>query len=427
MMPQPKVTTLPGGVVAITEELPYVQSASIGVWVDRGSRDETPENNGISHFFEHMVFKGTQKRSAFEIVHSLESIGGQINAFTSKEQTCFYARVVDTQVKLAIDVLLDMVLCPSFDAKELEKERDVVVEEIKGSNDNPDERVYDLYNQSIYGNQSSGFPIAGTVESVKGLTRKQLLEHLDAVHDSAPLFIVAVGNINHDEVCDSILNVLDATGKSSFSNGLVRMARAEEDIQYQRQHLIENMDVQQATVSLGGPSYTFLHSQAYPLALANAVLGEGMSSILFQDLREKFGYVYQISTFSESMVDSGIFGINFNTEPKYLTPVFEEINNILSRVKKEGFTKEQLEFAKAYVIGNFALEQESTQSRMAYLARMYLQDEPLDRDLYIEKFQNATLEDIHECFNYILNSNNWSSAAVLPEKLKLNAGQLLSF
>lgn len=224
-MPKIRKTTLPSGIVVATEELVESDSACLGVWLDAGSRDESKETNGLSHLFEHMVFKGTPSRTGLEIVKSLETSGGQINAFTTKERTCFYARVVRSEVELALDVLLDMVFNPLMDSSELKKEKEIVIEELKGYNDNPEEYVYDLFGKDLFTDQSLGFPIVGTVGSVRSFRAAHLQEYLKDVKERLPFYITAVGKVKHSEVVNIVRKMIKGSGISGVQDKSVWKVR----------------------------------------------------------------------------------------------------------------------------------------------------------------------------------------------------------
>jgi predicted Zn-dependent peptidase len=280
-----RTTRLENGVVVATESLPIIRSASLGVYLDIGSRDEVAATNGLAHLFEHMVFKGTSRHDSLQIVKCFEATGGQINAYTSKEQTCFYAKVVDTDVSSGLSMLLEMVLDSTFDPAELEKEKDVVIEEIKGGNDNPEDYVNDLFSEAMFGKHSLGFPIAGTERTVKGLTRDDLVAHQKKAAGSLPIYVTAVGNVSHEAVVAVVRKAFRLRGKSApsaRSAAAPRRAPLRPGAPTHPRHLIDKRPVQQVTAILGGPSYAWDHPNRYALLLLNCIVGDGMSSKLFQ-------------------------------------------------------------------------------------------------------------------------------------------------
>ncbi|MDB5102670.1 MAG: peptidase domain protein [Fibrobacteres bacterium] len=442
-----RTTRLENGVVVATESLPNIRSASLGVYLDIGSRDEVPKTNGLAHLFEHMVFKGTHKHGALEIVKCFEATGGQINAYTSKEQTCFYAKVVDTEVNAGLSMLLEMVLESTFDKVELEKEKDVIIEEIKGGNDNPEDYIYDLFSQAIFDKHSLGFPIAGDEKTVKGLTREHLLDHQRKAAESLPLFVTAVGRVSHEEVV-AIARKAFKLGKApagtrsgtpsrarnakaaalAVSGSLVRKTLARPGGKLTTRHLLEKRPVQQVTALLGGPGYAWEHPNRYALLLLNTVLGDGMSSKLFQSVREALGLVYTIYSSPEFLINAGVYAIGFATEPKDIGKAIKEINKQMTALKKDGLKKDEMEFAKANLRGSILLGLESTNTRMANLSRqlMYGKDGETIESI-LKKLDEVRPADVRLAIKDIFRSERWGSAAILPKKATLSMGRLLDF
>jgi predicted Zn-dependent peptidase len=427
-----KKTILKNGIVVATEEMPDVYSASIGVWVDTGSRDEHSENNGLAHLFEHMAFKGTPSRSGLEIVKSLEETGGQINAFTTKEHTCFYARVAESEVRLALEILLDMIFNPVLDPGDLKKEREIIIEELKGYRDNPEEWVYDLFASALFGDQSMGFPVAGSPKSVRSLQRPQLLNHLKKIRSRVPIYVIAAGGISHRQVV-SITRSITGDRSSSRINGRIATGRpraftGRRPVTYGNRHLIRNKQVQQANIVMGRGAFPINDRRNFALLILNSILGDGMSSRLFQKLREEYGYVYHISTYIESMINAGLQGIAFNTEPKYLRPTLEALNRELRLLREKGITEEELSFSKRNQKGTFLLEMESTQTRMAFLAKIIMRGGIINsQEKYIQTLESVTLDQVNSVIARLIDSADWALAAVLPTGVKVNTRSLLSF
>ncbi len=441
----PRYESLENGVWVATESLSHVRSASIGIYLDTGSRDEVPETNGLSHFFEHMVFKGTKGMNPLEIVQRFEATGGQVNAYTSKEQTCFYGKVVDTEIKSALEVLLDMVLDSRLDPVDVKKEKEVIIEEIRSVDDSADELVYELFSQATFGSHALGKPIAGTAKSVRALTRKMLVDHRDRARKSVPLVIVAVGRVDHDAIVKQVrkrfnirCGAVGANGPSTDSTssprarsgtGLSRsrMAIARTPATFRAKHITKNKDVQQASVILGGSSYPSTSPQRFPLMLLHCALGDGMSSKLFQNLRETYGLVYSIFSNPEFLAKEGVFNIGFATEPKNLEKAVREIGKELAALRKNGLTAKELASAKKNIIGGILLGLESTSNRMSALARRVLGQNP-DETLeeIIAKIEAVTRADILKCANEVLQPNRWGSAAVLPKGVKADLGAMLA-
>jgi predicted Zn-dependent peptidase len=429
-----RTTRLENGVVVATETLPNIRSASLGVYLDIGSRDEVAKTNGLAHLFEHMVFKGTPKHGALEIVKCFEATGGQINAFTSKEQTCFYAKVVDTEVNSGLSMLLEMVLKSTFDPAELEKEKDVIIEEIKGGNDNPEDYIYDLFSEAIFDTHSLGFPIAGDEKTVKGLTRAHLLEHQKKAATSLPLFVCAVGRVNHAEVVAiarkafGLGKTAPARGRSAGTAPVMRRAFPRPGADLKPRHLVEKKTVTQVTALLGGPGYAWEHSNRYALLLLNTILGDGMSSKLFQSVRESLGLVYTIYSSPEFLINAGIYAIGFATEPKDINKAVREISRQLTLLKKHGLKKDEMDFAKANLRGSILLGLESTNTRMANISRQLMYGHKGETiETILNKLDNVSSADVKLAIKDVFRSKLWGSAAIVPKKVNLNMGKLLDF
>jgi predicted Zn-dependent peptidase len=426
-----KTTFLENGVVVATESLPMVRSASLGVYLDIGSRDEVPTTNGLAHLFEHMVFKGTPKHDALQIVKVFEATGGQINAYTSKEQTCFYAKVVDTEVHASLSMLLEMVLDSRFDAGELEKEKDVIIEEIKGGNDNPEDYVYDLFSQAFFDKNSLGYPIAGTDKTVKGLSRDLLLEHQRKAEGGIPLYITAVGNVDHGEVVAIVRKAFKLAkakrgaraGVPAARSKLMRPAHV-----HKPRHLIEKRPVHQVTALLGGPGYAWDHPNRYALLLLNTVLGDGMSSKLFQSVREALGLVYTIYSSPEFLINAGVYAIGFATEPKDMGKAVREINKQVKLLKNNGLTKGEMDFAKANLRGSILLGLESTNTRMANLSRQLMYGNAGETiESILKKLDAVKSQDVKKCIADVFQSKRWASAVIVPKAAKVDMKKLLAF
>ncbi|MBF0429783.1 MAG: insulinase family protein [Fibrobacteria bacterium] len=415
-----KSTCLSNGVVVATEEIPGVYSGSIGVWLDIGSRDETVATNGVSHLFEHMAFKGTVTRSGLEIVKTLEAAGGQINAFTTKEHTCFYAKVMGPKTPLALEILTEMVFQPALKKQELSKEKEVIIEELRGCDDNPDERVYDLFGEALFSNQKLGFPIAGTVKSVSALSQETLLAHAKKIRERVPVYIVAVGNVSHSEVISIVkrmtrhikVGVSNRTKTKTIPQRIIKRSK----VLYSHSSILEKKDIHQANLMLGGPSFAVDNKKCFPLIILNNILGDGMSSRLFQKLREDYGCVYHINTYSEALMHAGLFGISFSTEPKHLVETLKLISGELKALKQEGISEDELEFAIENLSGSFLLDMESTQSRMTFLARLKMRSGIINSpQRYLKALKNVTRTEVQDVIHEVLDSRKWAIAAVLPK------------
>ncbi len=432
----PKRTLLENGLWVATETLPHVRSASLGVYLDTGSRDEQPGANGLAHFFEHMVFKGTPRRGPLDIVRRFEATGGQVNAWTSKEQTCFYGKVVDSESDGALDVLLDMVFNGKFDAEDIRKEKDVVIEEIRSVNDSPDDLVHELFSRASFGTHALGRPIAGTEKSVRTLNADLLRGHRDAARGATPAAVIAVGRVDHDEVVARVRrhfrlgSMRPQHGETPPSAARGRAGRAPLSrlpATFSAKHVMQARDVQQATVLIGGEGCAARAADRYPLLLLHCVLGDGMSSRLFQNIRETHGLVYSIYTMPEFMSREGVFGIGFATDPAQVAKAIREAGRELARVREEGLSTTDLRRAKANIKGSILLSLESTGSRMSGLARRVLGDRWEETpEKILEKVDAVTRADILRCARLYLRPDTWASAAVVPKGFKADLGTLLA-
>jgi predicted Zn-dependent peptidase len=425
----PRFESLENGVWVATESLPHVRSASIGVYLDTGSRDETPGINGLAHFFEHMVFKGTAHRNPLDIVQAFEATGGNVNAYTSKEQTCFHGKIVDTEVEGALDALLDMVFAAKFDPADVKKEKEVIIEEIHSVDDNPDEFSYELFSRLAYGAHPLARPIAGTPKSVRGLTRAMLVNHRESARKRTPVAVVAVGNVKHSEIVAQVRRYFKLRSVAGTAHGSPRKHRAPLERSaglFKPRHAFRERDVQQATVILGGPGYGWKSPERHALLLLHCVLGDGMSSRLFQNLRETHGLVYGIFSNPEFLSHEGVFNIGFATEPRNLSKAVREIGKEAAALREKGLTAKELEIAKENIIGGILLGLESTNTRMGYVARQALGKRAETLEQSIERIKSVTRADALRVARDVLRPDCWASAAVTPKGFKPDLGAMLA-
>ncbi|MGG1245792.1 pitrilysin family protein [Bacillus spizizenii] len=349
--------TCQNGVRVVLENNPTVRSVAIGVWIGTGSRHETPEINGISHFLEHMFFKGTSTRSAREIAESFDRIGGQVNAFTSKEYTCYYAKVLDEHANYALDVLADMFFHSTFDENELKKEKNVVYEEIKMYEDAPDDIVHDLLSKATYGNHSLGYPILGTEETLASFNGDSLRQYMHDYYTPDRVVISVAGNISDSFIKDveKWFGSYEAKGKAT---GL-------EKPDFYTEKLTRKKETEQAHLCLGFKGLQVGHERIYDLIVLNNVLGGSMSSRLFQDVREDKGLAYSVYSYHSSYEDSGMLTIYGGTGANQLQQLSETIQETLATLKRDGITSKELENSKEQMKGNLMLSLESTNSKMS--------------------------------------------------------------
>jgi predicted Zn-dependent peptidase len=357
-----KKTTLASGLRVLTESMPAVRSASIGIWADVGSSLERPEQRGISHLVEHMLFKGTQRRTAREIAETMDGVGGSLNAFTDKEATCYYAKVIDRHVPLALDVLSDMFLHSLFDAQELAKEQKVVLEEIKMYDDSPDEMIHDLFLQTMWSGSNLGEPTIGSVETVTRVTPADLRVHMKRHYAPDSVVVAAAGNIDHEQFVELVAeNFATFAGKSE---------RFEPDAPHTTPAaLVRQKDSEQAYVVLGSRGLSVRDDRRFALSVLDTALGGGMSSRLFQEIREKRGLVYTVYSFQAAYRAAGLFGIYAGTSAENVQPCIDVIAEQLAALRKIEIGETELHLAKEHIKGNLTLSLESTSSRMIRLGR----------------------------------------------------------
>lgn len=404
-------TTLDNGVRVVSESIPYVRSVSLGIWADVGSRDESPEQNGISHFLEHMVFKGTKKRSVKEIAQSLESLGGYLNAFTTKEQTCFYARVLDTHVPQSMDVLTDLLLNATFRPQELEKEKLVVIEELKNAEDDPEDIIHDYFEKALFPNHSLGFPIIGTEENLRRFGRQDLRAHVHTHYHPSRIVVAAAGNVDHKALVRLAEKYFQryTSGSERYSRvpGPPASAKGKE-LDYPRQ-------IKQAHICLGTVAYSMKHPDRYPLLVLNGLLGEGMSSRLYQTIREKHGFAYSVYSFVTMLSDTGVFGAYIGTDTKKISRAVELVFKELALLKSKRVSKSEMDRTKSQIKGNLMLGLENMSGRMMRLGSgelYYGSYIPLDNIL--RKIDSVTPEAIQKVAKDLFHRENFSTVVVRP-------------
>ena len=358
-------STLPNGLRIITEEIPHVRSASIGVWVAAGSVWESTANMGISHFIEHMLFKGTATRTSRQIAREIDGRGGSLNAFTSKEQTCYYVKVLDEHLPIAVDVLADMLRDSLFDPAEIEKEKGVIVEEIKMYEDVPDDLVHDLFAAAMWSDHALGRPIVGTAEIVQSLTREQIMGYFHDHYVGGNIVIAAAGRIEHDRVVELVaakFGWLAAGGGQRSGPG--HPAKADRP-----RALIRSKETEQTHLVLGMAGLPQEHRDLYALHLLNTVLGGGASSRLFQEIREERGLAYSVYSFQASFRETGSVAVYAGVSPGVMEQVLTLVQQSLRQAGEQGITAEELLEAKEQLKGQIMLGLESTSGRMTRLGR----------------------------------------------------------
>lgn len=410
-----KKYTCKNGVRVVLEHIPTVRSVAIGIWIMTGSRNETEGNNGISHFLEHMFFKGTQTRSAREIAESFDSIGGQVNAFTSKEYTCFYAKVLDNHANFALDVLSDMFFHSTFEKSELEKEKNVVLEEIKMYEDTPDDIVHDLLSKAVYGSHPLGFPILGTEETLNTFSSDVLHAYMHDNYTPDKVVISIAGNIT-----DAFISEVEkhfGTYEAGKNNDLCEKPTFHSNV------LVRKKDTEQAHLCIGYDGLHVGHDDIYSLIVLNNILGGSMSSRLFQEVREQRGLAYSVFSYHSAFQDSGIVTIYGGTGAHQLNTLFETIQETLSTLKRDGITTKELINSKEQLKGSLMLSLESTNSRMSRNGKNeLLLKRHRSLDEIIELIDQVNENDVNQLANNVFTDEHAialiSPDGQLPDRIK---------
>jgi predicted Zn-dependent peptidase len=390
-------TVLPGGLRVVTENIPGVRSAAFGIWVGVGSRDETPAQAGAAHYLEHLLFKGTSRRSALDISASLDAVGGEMNAFTSKEYTCFYARVLDADLPLAVDVISDLVTSALLRAHDVESERDVILEEIAMRDDDPGDLVHEEFADAMFGPTPLGRPILGTIETIESITPRAIRGFYKRQYRPENMVVSAAGNVDHATV---VRLVRKAFGAAGFLDGdaeptLPRTGdfrtRGAGDVR------VLTKTTEQANVVLGVPGIARDDERRFALGVLNAALGGGMSSRLFQEIREKRGLAYSVFSFASHYADTGMFGVYAGCMPKKVDDVLAISREELAKVAAHGLTADELARGKGQVRGGLVLGLEDTGSRMSRIGKAEL----LAGDLWstadvLAAIDAVTVDDVRE-------------------------------
>ncbi|SNY14784.1 M16 family metallopeptidase [Paractinoplanes atraurantiacus] len=368
-----KRTVLPSGLRIVTEAIPTTRSASLGVWVGIGSRDETPGMSGASHFLEHLLFKGTHKRTALQISAEIEAVGGETNAFTTKEYTCYYARVLDADLALAVDVMCDAVADSIIAPADVETERGVILEEIAMHEDEPGDEVHDVFTEAIFGNHPLGRLISGTEESITPMSRNQINSFYKRRYTPPNIVIAAAGNLDHATVVRLVRKALAGTALDTGSADPAGPRTGSKRVPTQRPHtVVRNRDTEQAHVVLGGVGIGRRDERRFALGVLNNILGGGMSSRLFQEIREKRGLAYSVYSYASQYADAGLFGVYAGCAPGKIEEVLDLTRAELERVSAKGVDAEEIARGKGMVKGAFVLGLEDTGSRMSRLAKSEL-------------------------------------------------------
>jgi hypothetical protein len=374
-----------------------VRSAAVGIWVNVGSRDEAPATAGASHFLEHLLFKGTTSRTALEISSSIESVGGEMNAFTSKEYTCFYARVIDTDLPMAIDVVSDLITSSIVTALDVDAERKVVLEEIAMRDDDPSDLVHDFFSDTYYGDTPIGRPILGTVDSIKSMSRSTVFNYYKKKYLPQDLVVAVAGNIKHKRV---VAMVEQALSRDNFLDVMAApVVRPNTVVKNTKQQSVGILykKSEQAHMFYGMEGVARADDRRFAMGVLSAALGGGMSSRLFQEIREKRGLAYSVYAYAQQFAGSGVLGFYAGCNPTKAIEVVEIIRAVLSDVADNGMTHEEIERAKGAVRGSLVLSQEDTGSRMSRIGKNEIvYGQVMDFDDILKAISRVSAEDIRE-------------------------------
>lgn len=364
-------TTLPSGLRIVTEEVSTVRSVAFGIWANVGSRDESPTVAGASHFLEHLLFKGTNTRSALDISAAIDAVGGEMNAFTGKEYTCFYARVIDSDFSIAAEVICDMIKDSIIRSEDVDSERTVVLEEIAMRDDDPSDLVHDLFAETLYGDGPIGRPILGTVDSITNMSRKSVHTYYKKKYLPENLVVAVAGNIKHERVVERVTELL-----GDFLNSTAKPASLRPATKVRARGLGEvgliYRKSEQANILLGFPSIDRNDERRFALSVLTSALGGGMSSRLFQEVREKRGLAYSVYASMQQFAGGGILSLYAGCNPEKATEVTTIFRDVLGDVINSGLSDEELERAKGQVAGSMVLGQEDTGSRMVRIGKSEL-------------------------------------------------------
>lgn len=407
------VTKLPNGIRIASEKIEHVNSFSLGFWFNVGSRDETKDTNGISHLIEHMFFKGTKKRSASRISKDIESLGGYLNAFTSKEHTCFYGRGMSKNIEKTFSVLSDMIQDSLFLPKELSKESKVVIDELYDIEDSPEELIFDKFETNIFAGNKLEFPIIGTEENISKFKQNDLLNYIDAHYSIKNFYIIASGNVDHDQLIkltNKYINKLkpgSVKKRKPFSSKKVN-------------NLFVQKDINQAHLIIGGVTHGYANKDRAISNLITNILGEGSSSRLFLSLRERNGIAYQINSFMNSFYDISTFGVYFSTNESSLKKAKKIVDNEFDKFLQKGVTDKELQSAKEYIKGHVQMSLESTSNRMMRMGNslMYF-DKIKTLEESIAEIDAVTKNDILSYSQILLNPENLSSVLISSKNINI--------
>lgn len=401
-----QITRFPNGLTLVSENLPYVKSFSLGFWFNVGSRDENHQNNGISHFLEHMFFKGTKKRTAKRMSEEIESLGGYLNAFTTKDHTCYYGRGLARHIEKTFDVLSDMLQNSLFEESEIQKEADVIIDEMHDIEDSPEELIFDKIESNIYKGNALELPIIGSEKTVKKVSPDLLRNHISKKYGFNNFFIVASGAVEHKKLINLVEKYIDKDfGKAYNARKHIKRQTNSNEFIYK--------DIQQAHLILARSTYGLISKKSTSVSLLSHILGDGSSSRLFQRLREKNGIAYQINSFVNFFKDVSSFGVYFSTKDQSVERARELIIKEFKKLRNKKISEKELNRAKEYLKGSILISLESTTNRMMRIANSliyYGKVKTIDES--IKKIDEVTTNDIFLLSNELLDEDKFNTVVI---------------
>lgn len=408
-----RITTLPSGVRVVTEAMPQVRSVAVGFWLDCGSRDERGPLAGSSHFLEHLLFKGTRRRTAPQIAAEIDAVGGDLNAFTSKEYTCFYVRCLDRDLPLAVDVLADMITSATVRKADVDAERDVVLEEIRMHLDTPDDLVHSVFSEAHFGEHPLGREVLGSMTSITEMRREQVFGYYRRRYVPDNLVVAVAGNVDHDEV---VRTVAECLGDWATPSDAAAIRRARPEAPNGPQTVVRKRPTEQVHLVLGGPGLARADERRFAASVLNQALGGGMASRLFQEVRERRGLVYSVYSYQGMHTDVGTFAVYAGTGPAKATAVLDVVRAEFDKVLEHGLDDEEFARAKGHMAGALVLALEDTSSRMSRLGKSVVTGTPLlTLDETIAAVEAVTPEDLGEAAEVLLGGP-YTLAVVGPFK-----------
>ena len=403
-------TVLKNGVRIISEQLEHLRSVSLAIWVDAGSRDEVKSENGIFHFTEHMIFKGTENRSSLQIAKELDAIGGLSNAFTGKENTCFYGRVLGEHFAHIADILSDIFLHSTFGVDDLERERQVILQEISMVEDTPDDHIHVLFNRLFWADHPIGMPVLGNEKTVSAIERETILKYINKFYVPERILVAGAGNVDHQTMVsyfEPLFSQLDA-GISNPKNDIPR-SNASVSVKYK--------DLEQVHICLGGEAPSQTSDRRFACVILNTILGGNMSSRLFQEIRENRGLAYSVYSFLSSYIDAGLLGVYVATDPQNVNPVLEAIKNEIKKICKGEISKSDLAAAVDHLIGGIYLSSESADNRMMRIAKNeFVFQKYVSYEELVSKLQQVTVDEVVEGASDIFQDGTVSLSTLGPIK-----------